>query len=199
MSQPTTCHKTVKISYIAMGSNVTSSSGSPQLTINETLRRIPNDSISIEKVSRFYATPAFPPGSGPDFVNAAIAVETSLAPHALLSRLHKIERELGRERKSRWAARTIDLDLIAFDDCVLPDLETFEEWSALPLEQQMNLAPDHLILPHPRLQDRSFVLGPLCDIASDWRHPVLGQTAAEMFAARPDAERASLKPLPAPA
>lgn len=195
MSQPTTCHKTVKTAYIAMGGNVTSSYGSPQFTINETLKRIPNDSVRIVKISRFYATPAFPAGSGPDFVNALVAVETELPASELLRYMHDIEQQLGRDRHKRWSARTIDLDLIAYDDLVHPDQETYAKWRDLSLKEQQEVAPDGLILPHPRLQDRSFVLGPLCDVAPDWCHPVLGQTAAELFAARPEAERAELEPL----
>ena len=196
MSQPTTCHKTVKTSYIAMGGNVTSPYGAPLLTLHEALRRLPSDSITITKISRFYATPAFPAGNGPDFVNAVVSVQTDLAPSELLKHLHDVEQQLGRDRHVRWSARTIDLDLIAMDDHIHPDIETFRAWLDLPLEQQQKRAPDGLILPHPRIQDRSFVLGPLCDVAPDWRHPVLGQTAAQLFAERPSEERAELKALP---
>ncbi len=198
MSQPTSCHKNVKNAYIALGGNVTSSHGAPQFTIIETLRRIPSDSVGIVKTSRFYATPAFPAGSGPDFVNALTFVETELEPQDLLNYLHDIERQLGRQRHERWSARTIDLDLVAYEDMVLPSVESYKKWRDLPLEAQKTMAPEALVLPHPRLQDRSFVLGPLCDVAPEWRHPVLDLTAEEMFAARPNEERAELRPLDMP-
>jgi 2-amino-4-hydroxy-6-hydroxymethyldihydropteridine diphosphokinase len=130
-------------------------------------------------------------------VNAAARLETTLTPEALLTHLHAVEDMLGRVRKIRWGARTIDLDLIAYGQRIQPDLETFGMWRDMPLEQQMTRAPEELILPHPRLQDRGFVLGPLRDIAPDWRHPVLGQTVTQMFDALPAAERAALKPIPA--
>ena len=165
------------------------------MTLREALKRLSADSVNVVHVSKFYATPAFPEGSGPDFVNAVVAVETTLSPTALLAHLHGIERQMGRDRKTRWSARTIDLDLIAFADHVHPGIGAYMTWHDLPLEDQQRLAPDGLILPHPRLQDRSFVLGPLCDVAPEWVHPVLGQSARALFEALAEAERASLKPL----
>lgn len=98
-------------------------------------------------------------------------------------------------RETRWAARTLDLDLIAQGDTVLPDLQTQADWIALSRADQMRMAPDKLILPHPRMQDRAFVLTPMAQIAPDWRHPVLGHTVAEMLAALPEAEHAGLEPI----
>jgi 2-amino-4-hydroxy-6-hydroxymethyldihydropteridine diphosphokinase len=91
--------------------------------------------------------------------------------------------------------RTLDLDLVAFGESVMPDLAGFEAWKVLPPDLQRLRAPDELILPHPRLQDRSFVLVPLADVAPGWRHPVLGLTVAQMLAARPAAERAEVFPI----
>jgi 2-amino-4-hydroxy-6-hydroxymethyldihydropteridine diphosphokinase len=91
--------------------------------------------------------------------------------------------------------RTLDLDLLALGDSVLPDAATQEHWRNLPLADQKRLAPDGLILPHPRLQDRAFVLVPLADVAPDWRHPLTGQTVAAMTASLPAAERAAMRPM----
>ncbi len=113
----------------------------------------------------------------------------------MLSRLHEIEQAHGRERKNRWGPRSLDLDLIACEDLVLPSREIFTHWLELPLNDQMKVSPDGLILPHPRLQDRAFVLVPLCDVASDWRHPVLGRTVTELCAALPAEARAEVVPL----
>lgn len=146
-------------------------------------------------ISPLYRTPAFPPGSGPDFVNAACAVGTDLNPVELLELLHEVEAEFGRQRNKRWAARTLDLDLIACGERVCPDPETVQRWVDLPLEQQMKHAPDQLLLPHPRLQDRAFVLVPLNDIAPDWVHPLTGRTVRQMLAALSQQERDAVKRL----
>ena len=98
-----------------------------------------------------YATPPWGDEQQPRFINACIEIETSLDPHALLFVLHKIERKFGRDRTTerRWGPRTLDLDLIAYDD--------------------VSLQTPELTLPHPRLFERAFVLVPLVEIAPDRR------------------------------
>ncbi len=146
-------------------------------------------------VSRLYKTPAFPADSGDDFVNAAFAFKTQLSAQELLLMLHEVEAEAMRKRESRWAARTLDLDLIAVSDQVLPDPQVWQHWAKLPLDEQQRLAPDQLILPHPRVQDRAFALVPLCDVAPDWHHPVLDQTLEELRNALPRSNLESVVPL----
>lgn len=202
MPQPVTCQNSRSndiSSLIALGGNVASHFGPPEAGLRAALSRLECDSVQVVRVSLFYRTPAFPKGSGPAFVNAVAELRSGLTAAALLAHLHSVEAEMGRERSTRWTARVIDLDLIAHGDDILPDTETFDAWRLLPLATQQARTPDQLILPHPRLQDRAFVLGPLCDIAPDWVHPVLGQTAAALFAALPDADRAALEPLHAAA
>jgi 2-amino-4-hydroxy-6-hydroxymethyldihydropteridine diphosphokinase len=146
--------------------------------------------------SRPWRTPCFPPGAGPDYVNAAAALATRRGPREMLAHLHALEAEFGRARTQRWGSRTLDLDLIAMDDTVLPDPATQTAWRLLPEAAQIGSTPDRLILPHPRLQDRAFVLAPLAEVAPDWVHPLTGLSVAEMLASRPEAERAEMVPLP---
>ncbi len=146
----------------------------------------------IAKRSPMYRTPAYPAGSGPDFLNGAMVVVSDLKPEDFLSGLHEIEAELGRKRDKRWGARTVDLDLIAAGDLVTPSVAKWRQWYELPLDRQMHESPDELILPHPRMQDRAFVLIPLLDVAPDWVHPVLGQSVGELCAALPAEDRQSV-------
>jgi 2-amino-4-hydroxy-6-hydroxymethyldihydropteridine diphosphokinase len=156
---------------------------------------IHRDVGKIVAVSRFFKTPAHPAGAGPDFVNAAALLETPLSPERLLAALHAIEADHGRTRDQRWGDRTLDLDLLLLGDRVLPDAATLRRWIELPADRQRREVPDHLILPHPRLQDRGFVLIPLAEIAPAWRHPLTGITVAAMAAALPEAGKAAICPV----
>ena len=128
-------------------------------------------------------------------MNAAILVETNWSPRDILSHLHAIEQEFGRKRDQRWGQRTLDLDMISVDDLVSPDLKTYSLWRDLPLDRQKTQAPDALILPHPRVQDRAFVLLPMYDIVPDWCHPVSGQNIEQLIKALPEADKASVLPI----
>jgi 2-amino-4-hydroxy-6-hydroxymethyldihydropteridine diphosphokinase len=153
------------------------------------------DSVKVIQTSPFYMTPAFPKGSGPDFVNAAAEIETSLSAHELLAFLHEIEAAAGRERLKRWAQRSLDLDLISYERAVLPNVERHKEWVNLPFEEQKNRAPNELILPHPRVQDRAFMLVPLRDVAPDWTHPVTGLSINGLISNLPAQDVAELRKL----
>ncbi len=179
---------------IALGSNSFSGWGNISETVQKAMIRLLALSEGQSKGSNIYSTPAYPKGSGPDFRNAAVRLMTSLSPEKLLKELHEIEAAAGRTRQARWAPRTLDLDLIGMDDLILPDRDVHQIWRDLPMDRQMQEEPDQLILPHPRVQDRSFVLVPLADIAPDWVHPILGKSVRQMLSERPAEEVASILP-----
>jgi 2-amino-4-hydroxy-6-hydroxymethyldihydropteridine diphosphokinase len=132
--------------FIALGGNV----GDVRASFERAIALLGDDgAVRLVARSADYRTPPWGVADQPAFVNAAIAVATSLPPHALLARLQACERALGRDRANerRWGPRPIDLDLLAYDDVTLHD-------------------PD-LTLPHPRLFERAFVLVPLAEIAAD--------------------------------
>ena len=181
---------------IALGSNMHSTMGSPTETLGAAVRFLSDSGAVIRGRSRMFRTPAFPPASGPDFVNAAISVHAPWPARQAISTLHEIEAEIGRRRRARWEQRVIDLDLLAVGDTVRPDVATLRTWMDLPLEQQQEKAPGQLILPHPRLHERAFVLVPLADVAPDWVHPVLRRSVSAMLEALPAADRDAVVPLP---
>ncbi|MEX0351391.1 MAG: 2-amino-4-hydroxy-6-hydroxymethyldihydropteridine diphosphokinase [Paracoccaceae bacterium] len=183
------------ISAVALGANLKFHENTPELTLGQAIKALADQGVVIRAVSRFFATPCFPAGAGPDYVNAAILIETAAAPRIILGQLHEVEARFGRERVQRWGMRTLDMDLVLAGDQVAPDIDAFRSWQALDAQTQARNAPDRLILPHPRLQDRAFVLAPLADIAPEWRHPVLGQTVREMLLALPEEERTAVVPI----
>jgi 2-amino-4-hydroxy-6-hydroxymethyldihydropteridine diphosphokinase len=155
---------------IAFGANLPGPDGCPP---HETCRRavmavagLPG--LSLTAVSRFYATAPIPVSDQPPYINGVMRLAGAADPVRLLADVLAIESRFGRTRSVANAARSLDLDLIAVGDLVRQP----------PL-------PDP-ILPHPRARDRAFVLVPLIDVAPEWRHPVLGQTAATLLARLPD-------------
>lgn len=185
------------MALIALGSNKKSPWGDLTETVNQAIERIQKLAQAPLKRSQLYVTPAFPADAGPDFVNAAVALRTTQSAPDILEHLHQIEMDAGRTRMARWTQRTLDLDLIALGDRVLPDPEKHAYWRNLSLTEQQGKVPDDLVLPHPRLQDRAFVLVPLADIAPDWCHPLLGKTVREMLAVCPTEDVAAVVPIEA--
>ena len=180
---------------IAFGSNIPAAGLSPQALVNKAMHDLGARLGGAAEFSRVHATPAVPAGSGPDFANAAMAVRTPFGAAELLDVLHETESAAGRVRKQRWGPRVLDIDLIALGDTVLPDAATQDAWRGLAPERQRIEAPDTLILPHPRLQERGFVLVPLAEVAPDWVHPRTGLSVKEMLQALPPADLDPIRPV----
>ncbi|MEM7519926.1 MAG: 2-amino-4-hydroxy-6-hydroxymethyldihydropteridine diphosphokinase [Pseudomonadota bacterium] len=178
---------------LALGSNLASSAGAPPDTLRASLAELANRGAAIRAVSAYYSTPAFPAGNGPDFVNAAAVIRADWSPQKALAHFHAVEAQFARTRDERWGQRTLDIDLIAAGAVVLPDEATHAHWRTLDLAAQMRRVPDDLILPHPRLQDRAFVLVPLAQIAPNWVHPVLNRSVVQMLNALPQADVDAVK------
>ncbi|MDD5824216.1 MAG: 2-amino-4-hydroxy-6-hydroxymethyldihydropteridine diphosphokinase [Firmicutes bacterium] len=144
--------------YIALGSNI----GDSEVLISEAVAKLDGNSpvsansntnlTRVTKQSTLIKTKPYGVLDQPDFVNGMLEIETLLSPHELLDRLHEIEAEAGRERKLRWGPRTLDLDIILYDDEIIED--------------------DDLCVPHVDMANRDFVLKPLAEIAPYKVHPV---------------------------
>lgn len=181
---------------VAFGANLPFSGQPPQVTLRQAAFEVERR-IGPVTMSRLFATPCFPAGAGPDYVNAAarVSLPKDMAAEQVLAALHRIEADFGRRRDTRWGMRTLDLDLLALDDLLHPDAATWTAWAGLAPDDQARRTPEGLILPHPRLQDRAFVLVPLADVAPDWRHPVNNRTVLQMRDALPVADLDQVRPL----
>jgi len=160
--------------YIGLGANLYSHFGSPKQTLEAAIDELELQGVGIRAQSRWYQSAAIPDPDEPDYTNGVISIETTLSAEGLLSLLHGIEKAYGRERRTRWESRRIDLDLLDYQGLCL----------GAPV------VPSALELPHPRLTERAFVLLPLREIAPRWRHPVSGRTVESLIDALPQSASA---------
>ncbi|WP_303722903.1 2-amino-4-hydroxy-6-hydroxymethyldihydropteridine diphosphokinase [Malonomonas rubra] len=158
--------------FLAFGGNLED----PRNAFTGAIRKLQqHPRIELTAASSLYRTPPTGGPTGqPDYLNAVVELATDLPANELLAFCHEIEDAAGRTRNIRWEARTLDLDLLFYDQLV------------------QNSAG--LCLPHPRLQQRHFVLLPLAELAADFRHPILQQTVAEMLTLLPPAAGISRLP-----
>jgi 2-amino-4-hydroxy-6-hydroxymethyldihydropteridine diphosphokinase len=147
------------VAFIGLGSNLGNERNgifeSPKQQLLNAIQSIDNQTtIHLISTSYFYQTEAIGPGDQPDYINAAIKIKTSLSANQLLLALQNIENQQGRVRKERWGARTLDLDILIFDQLI----ENSKQ----------------LTLPHPRAHERAFVLAPLKDLDANLVIPKRG-------------------------
>ena len=159
---------------LGLGSNKYGPWGAPVATLDRAVHTLDGAGLRVKARSSWYASAPFGRTDQPPFVNGVVAVGTHLPPLALLSKCHEIERSAGRDRLLRWGPRTLDIDLLAYHDVIVRGEVDRREASL------RKFIP--LVLPHPGIPERPFVLAPIAEIAPFWHHPVSGKTALMMLA-----------------
>lgn len=148
------------LAYLSLGTNL----GDKESNLSEAIQLIQKQVGRVVSQSAFYVTAPWGFSSEHTFLNAVIAVDTACRPMELLELTQQIERLLGRTHKTaggHYADRLIDIDILSYDD--------------------LSMHTERLVLPHPLLHLRKFVLEPLCEIAPDWQHPLLKKRAADLL------------------
>ena len=147
--------------FVGLGASTPGPWGPPAQTLERALAALSDAGLRVVKRSRLWRSAAWPDPADPPFLNAVAQVETRLSPAEALATLHAVEAQAGRVRTLRNAPRPLDLDLLA--------------WG-----RRVEEGPP--VLPHPRLAERRFAVGPLAELAPGWRHPLGGATAAALAA-----------------
>lgn len=165
--------------FIGIGGNLASARfGPPPRSFAAAMDLLRARGVAIHRVSRWYRSAPLPPSAQPHYINGVIEARSRLSPRRVLAVCHDVEREVGRVRGERNAARCLDLDLLAYGTRAICAGED----------------GGGAVVPHPRLAERAFVLMPWLELAGGWRHPVSGRTVAEMLAALPGRQDVELLP-----
>ena len=147
---------------IGLGSNLVSNIGNkPQKNCQLALEKMREVDIFPIKVSSFFESAPLPVSTQPWFANLAVSVKTDLTPHKLLNALLSIESDMGRKREGKNDPRVIDLDILVFNNIIIQT--------------------ENLVLPHPRINDRAFVLYPIQELNPSWKHPVSGENIVNLI------------------
>ena len=155
------------VTFIGIGANLPGPScATPRATCEAALKALEQAGLKIKSQSSWYKSAPVPASSQPWYINGVISIETSLEASALLAILQDVENQFGRTRTTKNAARRLDLDLIAYADKA-------SGWQGG--------VDDKMIIPHPRMSERGFVLLPLHEIAPNWHHPVLNVSLEELI------------------
>ena len=155
------------------GANCPGPWGNPAETIARALRELKSAGLGVVAISPFYETAAIGRARQASYVNAVVLIDTDLPPEALLRLFKRIERSAGRRGGRPWGPRTLDIDIVDYKGIV-------RHWrGGRGAYARAGARP--LVLPHPLAHQRPFVLKPLSDIAPDWRHPALGESAAALL------------------
>ncbi|MGB0575963.1 MAG: 2-amino-4-hydroxy-6-hydroxymethyldihydropteridine diphosphokinase [Alphaproteobacteria bacterium] len=163
---------------IGIGGNLPSENfGSTPEVLVKALQVIDEKVCAVVRCSPWYRSAPVPVADQPDYINGVIELSTAMPAETLLNRLHDVETEFERVRTVKNAARTLDLDLLCYHDHLIE-------------KKQQN----GLIVPHPRMQDRAFVLLPLQDLVPDWVHPANGLTIQELIRLLPTDQRCERLP-----
>lgn len=153
---------------IALGANLPSRFGKPEETLEAAKATLENLGVRILSSSRIWITAPVPASDQPWYKNAVVSVQTILAPEALMALLRAVEDDFGRIRGEKNASRLLDLDIVAYND--------------------FGIEADGVIVPHPRMHERAFVLYPLREVAPDWVHPVLLSSVERLILNLPDGQ-----------
>ena len=147
--------------YLNIGANLPSKEGSRENNIVKAISLLKKLNLNLIEISSFYQTPSYPDNSDPKFINLCVKLESNLKASELLIEINKIERKLGRTRIKKNEPRTCDIDIIDFNGKIIKN--------------------DELIVPHPRLHLRNFVIYPLKEIEPNWLHPIFNKNIEIFF------------------
>ena len=142
--------------YLGLGANM----GDPKAALDAAIQQLSCETLRVIRCSSYYQTKAISDIPQNDYLNCVVEGETTLTPQELMAHLLQIESALGRERTVRWGPRTIDIDVLTYDDMVSDDKE--------------------IVLPHPRMHERLFVLVPFCELNPYFVHPLFNQRVVDL-------------------